>query len=237
METWTEPPQIEKKRTEEWLLLYSYVVPASISLYAATKRASDILLSLALLILLSPIILLISILIVFDSPGAPIFKQIRKGKDQHPFFIYKFRTMHKDAGLLQDQLRRRNEADGILFKLKQDPRITAIGRFLRAYSIDELPQLANVLKGDMSLVGPRPFSLDDFSQTPHDPDAFERWVSERHQVRPGLTGLWQVSGRNDVAFETLMELDLLYVRYWNPIVDALILGKTIGVVLNKKGAY
>lgn len=222
---------------DDWLIFYSGALPLSQAVYERCKRVADVLASLSLLLLLSPLFALISLLIVMDSPGAPIFRQLRKGKNQNPFYIYKFRTMVKNAAQVQSRLIDQNEVDGILFKLKNDPRITRVGRVLRAYSIDELPQLLNVLKGEMSLVGPRPFSLEDFNRSSFDHDVFHRWLAERHHVLPGVTGLWQISGRNDIAFERLMELDLLYIRHQNPIIDAIIIGKTVGVVLKRKGAY
>jgi lipopolysaccharide/colanic/teichoic acid biosynthesis glycosyltransferase len=222
---------------ESWLQVYSEALNSAQTVYAICKRGFDIVASLSLLFVLSPVLFLITLLIVVDSPGWPIFRQLRKGKNQKPFYIYKFRTMVNEAARQQARLLRQNDVDGILFKLKSDPRITRVGRFLRAYSIDELPQLVNVLKGDMSLVGPRPFSLEDFSRSSVDDETFKRWLMERHQVPPGVTGLWQISGRNDIPFDKLMELDLLYVRHSNPLIDAVILGKTVGVVLTRKGAY
>lgn len=205
--------------------------------YAAWKRRFDIVASFILLILLSPLMLIVAFLIILDSPGSAIYAQWRKGRFQLPFRMYKFRTMRKDAHQLRAALENENEVDGIIFKIRNDSRITRIGSLLRKYSIDELPQLLNVIKGDMSLIGPRPFPLEDFEGRRVDHPLFNQWLFERHKLLPGLTGLWQVSGRNDLPFTELMRFDLEYIHRASPAVDLAILWRTLGVVFKKQGAY
>ncbi|NJM20615.1 MAG: sugar transferase [Richelia sp. RM2_1_2] len=196
------------------------------------KRCFDLCCSIVLLILFSPLYLLISLLIKLDSPGPIFFKQERIGLHCKKFKIWKFRTMVTNAEKLQATLEAKNEIkDGVLFKMKDDPRITKIGKFLRLYSLDELPQLFNVLLGDMSLVGPRPLPLRDVEkfQTPH---------FIRQEVLPGITGLWQVSGRSDIEkFEDAVKLDIRYIENWSILLDMRILLQTVKVVLQKTGAY
>jgi exopolysaccharide biosynthesis polyprenyl glycosylphosphotransferase len=195
------------------------------------KRTFDFCAALVLLILLSPILTLIAILIKLDSPGSVFFKQTRMGLKNQEFKAWKFRTMVPNAEQLQTQLESQNETDGVLFKMKSDPRITRVGGFLRQYSLDELPQLFNVLFGEMSLVGPRPLPMRDI----------ERFASHhfvRHEVLPGITGLWQVSGRSDIVdFEDVVRLDVSYIENWSLWLDLTILFQTIRVVLQKTGAY
>lgn len=195
------------------------------------KRAVDCAAALGALILLSPVLLVISAA-VFFSDGWPIFfVQERIGLNKRRFKMFKFRTMVKDAEALQAKLEAKNEANGAVFKISHDPRVTALGRFLRKTSLDELPQFINVLLGQMSLVGPRPLPLRDF----------ERFYNDAHRrrfsVKPGLTGLWQVSGRSDVDFEEWMKLDLYYVDNWSYLIDLRILIQTVRVVLLGRGAY
>lgn len=196
------------------------------------KRSFDFCAALGLLILLSPILLLIALLIKLDSPGPIFFKQTRMGLKNQEFKAWKFRTMVVNAEQLQKQLEAQNETkDGVLFKIKSDPRITRVGTFLRQYSLDELPQLFNVLFGDMSLVGPRPLPMRDIEK-------FDSHHFVRHEVLPGITGLWQVSGRSDIVdFEDVVRLDLRYIENWSLWLDINILFRTVKVVLQKTGAY
>jgi exopolysaccharide biosynthesis polyprenyl glycosylphosphotransferase len=198
-----------------------------------TKRVLDVIVSLALLWLLAPLLLLTAILIKLTSHGPVLFVQKRVGLNKRVFHIFKFRTMVMDAESKLAQLERLNEVSGPVFKMKRDPRVTALGRILRKTSIDELPQLLNVLKGDMSLVGPRPLQLRDYELfTLESPD----WQRCRFSVRPGITCLWQVNGRSSLPFEKWMELDLQYVRKWSLWMDLKILVKTIPAVLKGSGA-
>jgi lipopolysaccharide/colanic/teichoic acid biosynthesis glycosyltransferase len=172
------------------------------------------------------------VLIRLDSPGAAWFRQTRVGRHGRPFTVHKLRTMHTDADRVRTELHEHNESDpeGVLFKIKQDRRITRIGATLRKYSLDELPQLVNVLKGEMSLIGPRPALPDEVAA--YSPDLRRRLV-----VRPGLTGLWQVSGRSDLSWEDTVRLDLQYVDNWSWGLDLVIAARTVGAVLAHKGAY
>jgi len=198
-----------------------------------TKRILDIVLSTALLLVLAPVMVLTVILIKLTSHGPVLFVQKRIGLNKRTFNIFKFRTMVADAEVKLADLERFNEVSGPVFKIKRDPRVTTVGRFLRKTSIDELPQLFNVLKGDMSLVGPRPLQLRDYELfTQAGPD----WQRCRFSVRPGITCLWQVNGRSSLPFEKWMELDLQYVRKWSLWMDLQILAKTIPAVLKGSGA-
>ena len=194
------------------------------------KRTIDILFSATVLLLFFPFFIVVGILIRLDSPGSIFFVQERVGYNKRRFKVYKFRTMIRDAGIKQSELENLNEMSGPVFKIKDDPRITTIGKVLRKTSIDELPQLFNVLKGDMSLVGPRPLPVRDFN-------GFEKnWQKRRFSIRPGLTCLWQVNGRNKITFEKWMELDMEYIDNWSLLLDAKILLKTILVVFKGSGA-
>jgi exopolysaccharide biosynthesis polyprenyl glycosylphosphotransferase len=196
------------------------------------KRAVDFLGAFFGLIVLSPVFLAIAILIKLSSPGPVFFRQERIGLQGKPFPMWKFRTMVTDAQRLQSQLEDRNESgDGVLFKIKNDPRIIPRGHFLRKTSLDELPQLLNVLLGQMSLVGPRPLPARDVER-------FDRWHHIRHQVLPGITGLWQISGRSDLDdFDDVARLDLYYIDNWSLNLDLDILVETFRIVLFGKGAY
>ena len=198
--------------------------------YWARKRAFDIIVSLIMLLLLLPLFIIVSIVIVIDDPHAgPIFKQQRVGRHGAEFTMYKFRTMVANAEQLKDKLRDQNEMDGPVFKIKDDPRITRVGKFLRITSIDELPQLINVLRGDMSLVGPRPPLPDEVAQY----DDYERL---RLVVTPGLTCLWQISdNRNDIPFEDWVEMDLEYIQNRTFLNDIKIMLKTPLVMLSGTG--
>jgi exopolysaccharide biosynthesis polyprenyl glycosylphosphotransferase len=197
------------------------------------KRILDTVLSAALIVILTPLLVLTAILIKLISPGPVFFIQKRIGLNKRVFHIYKFRTMVVDAEKKLAQLETLNEVSGPVFKIKRDPRVTALGRFLRKTSIDELPQLFNVLKGDMSLVGPRPLQLRDYELFTQ---AGQDWQRCRFSVRPGITCLWQVNGRSSMPFEKWMELDLQYVRKWSLWLDLQILAKTIPAVLKGSGA-
>ena len=197
------------------------------------KRIFDFTIALGLLILLSPFLLIVVVLVKLTSPGPALFVQQRVGLNKRTFKIYKFRTMVANAERRLREIEHSNEVSGPVFKIKNDPRLTPIGKFLRKTSIDELPQLLNIIKGDMSLVGPRPWQLRDyelFSQGCKD------WERCRFSVRPGITCLWQVNGRSSVPFEKWMELDLQYVRKWSLWLDLKILAKTIPAVLRGSGA-
>jgi exopolysaccharide biosynthesis polyprenyl glycosylphosphotransferase len=194
------------------------------------KRAFDLVISTVALIVLLPVIVAVALAIKIDSRGPVLFKQERVGKDGRRFNVWKFRTMVVDAEEQLDALRHLNEAEGPLFKMSNDPRVTRVGRVLRALSLDELPQLANVQRGEMSLVGPRPALAREM----------EGWTSDLHErlrVKPGLTGMWQVSGRSDVSFEEYVRLDLYYVDNWSLWTDLAIVAKTIPTVLFRRGAY
>ena len=196
------------------------------------KRCFDVCCASLLLFFLSPIYLLIAISIKLDSSGPVFFKQKRVGLHGKYFHIWKFRTMVNDAEKLQASLEAKNEIkDGVLFKMKNDPRVTKLGKFLRAYSLDELPQIFNVLFGEMSLVGPRPLPIRDV-------DKFHKKHFIRQEVLPGITGLWQVSGRSDIEnFEEGVKLDMNYIENWSLWLDLKILFSTVRVVLHKSGAY
>lgn len=194
------------------------------------KRSFDICVSLLLLIMCLPLFLLVALVIKLNSRGPVFFVQERLGLNKRIFPLYKFRTMVPDAEKMQKDLEELNEANGPVFKIKDDPRITREGRFLRTTSIDELPQLLNVLKGDMSLVGPRPLPVRDY-------EGFDqRWFNRRFSVRPGMTCIWQIDGRSDIPFEKWIQLDLRYIDTWSLALDLLILVRTIPAVLKGRGA-
>jgi exopolysaccharide biosynthesis polyprenyl glycosylphosphotransferase len=194
------------------------------------KRLIDCFGSAVALILLAPVLLVVGLLVKFTSEGPVFFRQTRVGLNKRMFSIYKFRTMIADAEKVQDQLLSMNEMTGPVFKIKHDPRVTPLGRILRNTSIDELPQLLNVLKGEMSLVGPRAMSLRDYELFDND------WHRRRFSVKPGITCLWQVKGRNSIPFEQWMELDLQYIDKWSLWLDLKILAQTVPAVLRGTGA-
>ncbi len=199
-------------------------------LKALVKRLSDILISFAMLILLSPLLIVTSILIKLTSKGSIFFIQPRIGFNKRKFNLYKFRTMIMGAEKMQNDLEDLNEINGPVFKIKKDPRLTPLGKFLRKTSIDELPQLLNVLKGDMSLVGPRPLPERDVNGFKTD------WHMRRFSVRPGITCLWQANGRNDIPFDQWMKLDMEYIDQWSLFLDFKILLKTVKAVFTTSGA-
>ena len=194
------------------------------------KAAFDRIGAALLLAVLSPLVALLALAVRADSPGPVLFRQVRVGKDGREFVMFKFRTMHIDAEARLAELRHLNEVDGALFKLRDDPRVTRVGRMLRKFSLDELPQLLNVLAGNMSLVGPRP-------PLPEEVAVYADDVRRRLAVRPGMTGLWQVSGRSDLPWEEAVRLDLRYVENWSLSLDLVILLRTLSAVTRGAGAY
>jgi exopolysaccharide biosynthesis polyprenyl glycosylphosphotransferase len=197
---------------------------------AVLKRTMDVLASSVLLVLSAPVWLLTAALVKLTSPGPVWFRQERIGMQGKPFVMLKFRTMVSGAELRLDEVRHLNDASGPLFKIRRDPRVTKLGRVLRRYSLDELPQLFNVVRGHMSLVGPRPPLRAEVS-------AYERWHFARLEVRPGMTGLGQITGRSDRSFEDMVRLDVFYIENWSLAYDLYILAKTIPAVMHGRGAY
>jgi exopolysaccharide biosynthesis polyprenyl glycosylphosphotransferase len=196
----------------------------------AVKRSFDFVVSVLLVVLLSPLLLLLAIAVALSSRGPVIYRSMRPGIGGEPFPCLKFRTMRSDSEQMQADLESLNEASGALFKIRHDPRLTPIGRFLRRYSLDELPQLFNVIAGQMSLVGPRPLPQRDFDQ-------LQEWHKKRYLVLPGITGLWQVSGRSELDFDDLVRLDFLYLERWSVGLDLAILLKTVPAVITRRGAF
>jgi exopolysaccharide biosynthesis polyprenyl glycosylphosphotransferase len=195
------------------------------------KRIIDILGSAGLLLVLLPLFAIAALLIKFDSRGPILFAQERVGYNKRRFKVLKFRTMSVDAEKQQHIYEHLNEVEGPVFKIKKDPRITRVGAFLRRFSIDELPQLVNVLKGDMSLVGPRPLPVRDVERID------KQWHRRRFSIKPGITCLWQVNGRSNIGFNDWVRMDLDYIDKWSLGLDLLILMKTIPAVLKGPGAY
>jgi exopolysaccharide biosynthesis polyprenyl glycosylphosphotransferase len=196
----------------------------------ALKRTFDLVLSIVGLFFLSPVLLLIAIAIKLNSRGSVIYRSVRPGMAGQPFYCFKFRTMREHADQIQADLEPLNESSGALFKIRKDPRLTTVGRFLRRFSFDELPQLVNVVRGEMSLVGPRPLPMRDFEK-------LDEWHKKRYLVLPGITGLWQVSGRAELDFDDLVRLDFVYLERWSVFLDLSILLKTIPAVLSRRGAF
>ena len=194
------------------------------------KRLIDIVIALVLLVLFAPLLAIIALLIKLDSPGSVFFSQERMGYNKRRFLMIKFRTMVSDAEARMKEFEHLNEKQGPIFKIKNDPRITSVGKYLRKFSLDELPQLVNVLLGDMSLVGPRPLAMRDAFKLK------ESLHKRRFSVKPGLTCLWQISGRSNLSFEEWMELDLEYIDHWSLNLDWWILAKTVPAVLTARGA-
>ncbi|MGR6117777.1 sugar transferase [Aeribacillus composti] len=199
--------------------------------YLLAKRIMDLLGAFLGIILLLPVFIIVAICIKLEDPKGPVFfKQIRIGKDGKNFYMYKFRSMVVDAEERLNDLLKYNEVSGAMFKIKEDPRTTKIGKFIRKTSIDELPQLWNVLKGEMSLVGPRP-------PLPREVAQYTEYDKQRLLVTPGCTGLWQVSGRNDLGFAEMVELDLKYIRERSLLYDIKIIFKTIKIMIKPNSAY
>jgi len=194
------------------------------------KRLFDLVVSSLLLLVLSPALMAIALAIKVSSRGPVLYRSVRPGIGGAPFACWKFRTMLRDADQRQADLESVNEASGALFKIRRDPRMTRIGRLLRRFSLDELPQLGNVLLGQMSLVGPRPLPQRDF-------DRLEAWHKKRYLVLPGITGLWQVAGRADLDFDDLVRLDFVYLERWSVFLDLTILLKTVPAVFSRRGAF
>ncbi|MEA5453405.1 sugar transferase [Sinomonas sp. JGH33] len=212
------------------LPLIHVTTPRLDGLKGIAKRGFDIASSLALLALLAFPMLAIALWVRLDSPGPVIFRQARIGRAGEPFKMLKFRSMVADAEARLEALRARNQGSGLLFKIKDDPRVTRSGRFLRRYSLDELPQLFNVLNGSMSLVGPRP-------PLPREVEQYDQFAHRRLLIKPGITGLWQVSGRSNLSWDDSIRLDLYYVENWSMVQDLIILLRTAKAVVGKTGAY
>ncbi|NSW54707.1 MAG: sugar transferase [Armatimonadetes bacterium] len=204
--------------------------PADPLWYLFAKRLLDILGATAAIVIATPIMVVAAIAVKLETPGPVFFKQYRLGRNGKPFLLYKIRSMTASAPDIRDSLENDNEASGPVFKIKADPRITRVGRILRKYSIDEMPQLFHVLFGQMSLVGPRP-------PIPSEVERYEPWQTERLAVKPGLTCIWQVSGRSDIGFDEWVRLDIEYVRNRNLWLDIKLLLLTIPAVLTARGAY
>jgi len=198
--------------------------------YRLSKRALDLAMSGMGILLFLPLMIPLAVLIKLESNGPIFFRQIRVGRNRRHFVCYKFRSMVAEAEALKNELRYMNEAQGPMFKIRNDPRITSLGRFLRRSSLDELPQLFNVFKGDMSIVGPRP-------QIPSEVELYEPWHYRRLEVQPGITCLWQVSGRSSIGFEEWMRLDMEYVMMRSFIFDVKILLRTLPAIIARRGAY
>ena len=210
--------------------LFDIVPPTIQGVDWFVKRTFDIVISALLLLVLSPILLIGVLMIRLTSPGPILYRDERVGLGERPFAMLKLRSMVSNAAQAQAELEDMNEADGALFKIRNDPRITPVGRVLRRFSIDEVPQLLNVIRGEMSLVGPRPLPMRDY-------DLLEPWHRRRYSVLPGITGLWQVSGRSNLGFDTLVRLDFYYLESWTIWMDIAIIARTPLAILRGRGAY
>jgi len=199
-------------------------------LYEVSKRGLDLVGAVAGLLLAAPLMLIAIIAIKLDTPGPVFFRHVRLGKNGKPFAMLKFRSMYQDAAVMQTALVGHNDIPGPVFKIRSDPRVTPTGKFIRKYSLDELPQLWHVLSGDMSLVGPRP-------PVPEEVARYEPWQRERLAVKPGLTCIWQVSGRSDFPFDEWVRMDIEYVRTRNMWQDLRLLLRTVPAVITGRGAY
>ena len=215
---------LHHRRSIEW-----HTEEKKTATYERVKRVLDVVVSLFALVFVLPILAVCAVAIKLDSPGPVIFYQYRTGKGGRRFKMYKLRTMVQDAEALKQKYSHLSHQSYPDFKVKHDPRVTRVGRFLRKTSLDELPQVFNVLKGDMSLVGPRPTSFCS--------STYELWQTERLEAHPGITGLWQVMGRAEIDFSERARLDILYSRNQSLLLDLKILGKTLGAVLNGRGAH
>nr|WP_297704318.1 sugar transferase [uncultured Butyrivibrio sp.] len=211
-------------------LIYQEVYDHKANIYKWLKRGFDIVASGVALIVLSPIFILTSLAILMEDGGPIFFTQERAGKDMKPFTIYKFRSMYKNAESMFERMQAQNEQTGHAFKIKDDPRVTHVGKFIRKYSIDELPQLLNIIKGDMSIVGPRPILYSQMEEC----NAYEK---QRLIVKPGLTCYWQVGGRANIKWDEWVELDLKYIKDMSIGTDLKLIFKTIPVVFESDGAY
>ena len=211
-------------------LIYQEVYDNKANIYKWLKRGFDIVASGVALIVLSPIFILTSLAILMEDGGPIFFTQERAGKDMKPFTIYKFRSMYKNAESMFERMQAQNEQTGHAFKIKDDPRVTHVGKFIRKYSIDELPQLLNIIKGDMSIVGPRPILYSQMEEC----NAYEK---QRLIVKPGLTCYWQVGGRANIKWDEWVELDLKYIKDMSIGTDLKLIFKTIPVVFESDGAY
>ena len=196
----------------------------------AVKRVVDIVGAMLALLVLAPVLMAAAAAVKLTSPGPMLFSQRRTGQNGREFSFHKFRSMGLNAEVERDNLIDLNEIDGPVFKIKEDPRLTSVGRFMRRYSIDELPQLWNVLHGEMSLVGPRPLPTEEAAQC-------SEWESQRLAVKPGITCIWQVSGRSELDFETWVRMDIEYIEEWSLWFDLKLLARTIPAVLSGRGAY
>ncbi|HKC22775.1 MAG TPA: sugar transferase [Gaiellaceae bacterium] len=210
--------------------LFELRPPAFAGWQWGVKRSFDVVVSTFVIVVGSPLWVAIACAIRVTSPGPVFYRDQRIGLGDRPFGMMKFRTMYQDAAGRQAALEAANEASGPLFKIKDDPRVTRVGGFLRRFSLDELPQVLNVLWGEMSLVGPRPLPIRDYEQ-------LQEWHRKRYRVLPGMTGLWQVSGRIDLSFDDLVRLDFYYIEHWSIWLDISILAKTLPAVLARRGAY
>lgn len=197
--------------------------------YFALKRGADIFISLLAIILLSPLMLAVAIAIKLESRGPLIYQQLRSGLLNKPFMMFKFRSMRVHADDMKSALMAKNEMDGPVFKIKDDPRVTRVGRFIRRWSLDELPQLFNILRGEMTIVGPRPLPVEEVALLD------ERQMA-RQSVKPGLTCIWQISGRNEIPFEEWIQLDLIYIANRSTFIDLEIFVRTFFAVLSRKGS-
>ncbi len=215
-------------RRGPWYARPAHVAPGSDRAYPALKRALDVAATSVMLPVVLPLVAMCAVLVKLDSPGPMFFLQVRTGKGGRRFKMLKLRTMHANAEELKQQYMHMNELSYPDFKIHDDPRMTRIGRFLRRSSLDELPQVVNILRGEMSLVGPRPTSFASSTYKP--------WHTARLELQPGLTGLWQVSGRNDLDFDDRVRLDIAYWRHRSMWLDLRILARTVGAVVTARGA-
>ena len=212
------------------LPLFEFRPPVFVGTDWVVKRSFDYLVSIALIVVGLPLWVLIALAVKLNSSGPVLYRDRRIGVNEHEFPMLKFRTMYANAEARVGELEDANEAEGALFKIRRDPRVTPVGRFLRRFSLDEVPQVLNVLRGEMSLVGPRPLPLRDY-------ELLEAWHRKRYLVLPGMTGLWQISGRSDLGFDDLVRLDFYYLENWSIWMDVSILVKTVPAIVAGRGAY